>query len=155
MPASSDHGVGVDPLSRTKRGRSLFHRPILLFLVACLAIGGVVAAAIVMRSAMRASDEALTETALDLSDAEHLRALRERVSRKMRSYLRVGDERFLIELRQAETEFRGQLSELRAGTENARQLELIDRLEQNDAARQRVTDRLVSSRLGSCFRRGR
>ena len=88
--------------------------PIALFLLALVAIGAVTTAAVVMRGVVRRSDDALERAALDLGDAERLRSLRERVSRKTRAFLFTGEQRYLHELREAEDASRSLLATRRA-----------------------------------------
>jgi diguanylate cyclase (GGDEF)-like protein/PAS domain S-box-containing protein len=51
--------------------------PIAHFLLSLVAVGAVTTAAVIMRGAVRSSDDALERAALDLGDAERLRGLRE------------------------------------------------------------------------------
>ena len=122
--------------------------PLALFLAASLAIGTVVAAAMTMRAAVRQSDEAVTAEALALGEVERLRALRERVSRKVRSYLLLADDRFLREVRESEREFNVLLAELRDRTTSADELRIIVELEAREGTRRRVTDRLIHMHQG-------
>jgi diguanylate cyclase (GGDEF)-like protein/PAS domain S-box-containing protein len=120
--------------------------PVVLFLLAILTIGGVTSAAVAMRASVRASDGALAQAALDLGDAERLRGLRERVSRKARTFLLSGDQRYLLELREAELAFRRLVSERQAVAKSRRERELLDQVEERERARGVVTDRLIESR---------
>lgn len=121
--------------------------PIALFLAACLAIGAVVVAAMTMREAVRHSDEVVTEKALSLGQVERLRALRERVSRKVRSFLLLRDERFLSEVGEAEHAFEELLLELKGSAGSPRQRELIEHLAERERARRRVTQPLVAGQI--------
>ena len=119
--------------------------PILLFLAACLAIGAVVVAAMTMREAVRHSDEVVTEKALSLGQVERLRALRERVSRKVRSFLLLKDERFLTEVGEAERAFEDLLGELKESGGSPRQRQLIVHLAEQERARRHVTKQLIAA----------
>ena len=88
--------------------------PLVLFLVASVAIGGVAGAAMSMQRAVRGADAVATKEALDLGEVERLRGLRERISRKARTFLLTGDERFMSELRASERAFSDLLSSLRS-----------------------------------------
>lgn len=120
--------------------------PIVLFLVAALAIGGVVAAGMAMHGAVRKSDAFATEQALDLSDVERLRGLRERVSRKVRTFLLTGDDRFLHELRESERAFSDMLSGLLGAAGTPQERELLGRLEEHEKRRRIVAERLIAAR---------
>jgi diguanylate cyclase (GGDEF)-like protein/PAS domain S-box-containing protein len=120
--------------------------PIALFLVAVLAIGGVAVAAMAMRGAIRGSEALVTEEALALGEVERLRGLRERVSRKARTFLLVGDERFLRELRESESDFSDGLANLRARARQSEERELLQQLEEHERARRVVTEQLITVR---------
>lgn len=120
--------------------------PLALFLAACLAIATVVAAAMTMRAAVRASDQVVTAAALALSDVERLRGLRERVSRKVRAFLLLRDDRFLVEKRESERAFEELLAKLRARATMPEERRLIERLEERERARRIVTAGLVDQR---------
>lgn len=120
--------------------------PVALFLVASLSIGGVAAAAAAMRGAIRDSDTALADAAFDLSGAERLRGLRERVSRRARSYLLTGRERELAELRASEDDFQKMVAELRERAKDETERTLVDRLEAHEQARRVASDTLIEDR---------
>ena len=120
--------------------------PIALFLLALVAIGAVTTAAVVMRGVVRRSDDTLERAALDLGDAERLRSLRERVSRKTRAFLFTGEQRYLHELREAEDASRQLLATRWAAARAAKELELLDRLHQQEQSRRYTTDRLIQDR---------
>jgi len=120
--------------------------PLALFLVACVAIGGVVGAALAMRGAVRASDAAFAGSALALSDAERLRGWRERISRKARTYLLLGEDRFLIELHEAERAFDRQLSSLQREARTSEERDLLSRLQEGESIRHSITERLILAR---------
>jgi len=120
--------------------------PIVLFLVAALAIGGVVAAGRAMQGAVRRSDAFATEEALALGQVERLRGLRERVSRKVRAFLFAGDQRFLRELRESEQAFSDLLFDLHSAAETPRERELLGSVEVLENRRRSVTNRLIRSR---------
>ncbi len=120
--------------------------PIALFLVSAISIAGVALAAAEMRRAVRTSDEALAAAALELGETQRLRGLRERVSRKARTYLLVGDDRFLTELHDAEREFGALLSERAADADSVHETDLIQRVAAGDRARHRMTEELIAAR---------
>ena len=119
--------------------------PIALFLAACVAIGAVVVAAMTMREAVRHSDEVVTEKAMSLGQVERLRAQRERVSRKVRSYLLLRDERFLTEVGEAERAFEQLLLELQGDAGSPRQRQLMEHLAERERARRQVTKQLIAA----------
>lgn len=120
--------------------------PLALFLAASLAIGTVVAAAMTMRAAVRESDQVVTAAALALGEVERLRGLRERVSRKVRAFLLLGDDRFLVEMRESERAFNDLLSRLPGAAISPEERQLVERLEERERARNLVTARLVEQR---------
>ncbi len=119
--------------------------PLVLFLVASVAIGGVAGAAMSMQRAVRGADAVATKEALDLGEVERLRGLRERISRKARTFLLTGDERFMSELRASERAFSDLLSSLRSAATSPER-ELTDRLEERETVRRAVTERLIAAR---------
>jgi diguanylate cyclase (GGDEF)-like protein/PAS domain S-box-containing protein len=120
--------------------------PIVLFLAAALAIGVVAAAAMTMHGAVRKSDAVATEEALDLGEVERLRGLRERISRKVRTFLLTGDQRFVDELRASERAFSDLLSTLLAAATTPDDRDLIHRIEERESDRRWVTERLIAAR---------
>jgi diguanylate cyclase (GGDEF)-like protein/PAS domain S-box-containing protein len=120
--------------------------PVVLFLLGLFAIGAVTASALVMRSVVRESDQALERSAFDLGDAERLRSLRERVSRKTRTFLLTGEARYLRDLREADAAWRAQLTTRRAAAQTPAERSLLDRLQASEDARRQVTERLVERR---------
>jgi diguanylate cyclase (GGDEF)-like protein/PAS domain S-box-containing protein len=120
--------------------------PIALFLVAALAIGGAAVAAMAMHRAGRMSDAVATAAALDLGAVERLRGLRERISRKLRTFLFTGDGRFLQELRASERAFSDLLSSMRGAARTPEERELSDRIEEHEKLRRAVSERLVAAR---------
>jgi diguanylate cyclase (GGDEF)-like protein/PAS domain S-box-containing protein len=120
--------------------------PIVLFLVAALAIGGSAVAAMAMYRAGRLSDAVATQAALDLGDVERLRGLRERSARKARTFSLTGDDRALRELRASERAFSDLLSRMRRAAGTPEERELYDRIEEHGRLRGAVRERLVAAR---------
>ncbi len=122
--------------------------PIALFLAASLAIGGVLAAAVAMRNAVRHADAIVTAEALSLGKVERLRTARERTSRKVRTFLLLGDERYLAEVRDSTQAFSNLFSELRRDAKSSPEISLINELTEREEARRGVTDRLIAFKKG-------
>ena len=133
-------------LSERETGMLKSRTPLALFLVSVLSIAGVALAAAQMRSAVRSSDDALAAAALELGETERLRSLRERVSRKARTFLLVGDDRFLDELYEAERDFGAMLRDRAAAADSVGEILLISRIEGGEKVRHRMTEELIAVR---------
>ncbi|HEU5075282.1 MAG TPA: PAS domain S-box protein, partial [Polyangiaceae bacterium] len=132
------------PGDRSERRGTWVRTPLVLFLAASVAIGTVLAAGMTMRSSVRESEDIVQTRVLTLSDVERLRALRERVSRKVRSFLLLGDDRFLAEVKSSERAFNALLFDLRQRARSPKERQLIDHLTARERARRQVTARLIA-----------
>jgi len=117
--------------------------PLIFLFVTLAAIAGVATAAMSMRSAVATSGAALAQAALDLGEAERLRSLRERVSRKARTYLFTRENRYLQELRASERAFLKLLATRRESARTPKESELVQLLEEHEGARRIIADRLI------------
>jgi diguanylate cyclase (GGDEF)-like protein/PAS domain S-box-containing protein len=119
--------------------------PLALFLVAAVALGLLVAAGSGLHAAVHRADETLALAATELGEAERLRSLRERTSRKTRSFLFSRRPRFVAELREAERELDELTDAMRQRAVSAEQLRLLDRIEYLETTRRGIADRVIAA----------
>jgi diguanylate cyclase (GGDEF)-like protein/PAS domain S-box-containing protein len=119
--------------------------PLFFFLASLVSVGSVLLAGGLQAKTGRETSQALVGASDEQSRAQHLQWLRERVSRKFRSWLLTGNERFANETRVAETEFASTLAELdRVSEDDPEVAALLARIHAAEAERARAAASIVA-----------